>query len=120
MSSVLGPSSIRGSLAPGIEEHSPGPDRSVTQVTDRLRTRAHTGPWEGTTEGSTRGNSGDERMKTMCEVTGGAAVGGAPRRSTDAVGPWGYIGVVPLLTAAMGICPLYTVFGFSTCPVRKA
>lgn len=29
----------------------------------------------------------------------------------------GLIGVVPLLTALMGNCPLYSVFGFSTCPL---
>lgn len=39
--------------------------------------------------------------------------------ATSTVGPWGYIGIVPLLTAAMGVCPLYSVFGFSTCPVRR-
>lgn len=32
----------------------------------------------------------------------------------------GYIGVVPLLTAAMGSCPLYSVLGRSTCPVKRA
>jgi hypothetical protein len=34
------------------------------------------------------------------------------------VGPWGWIGVVPLFTAALGFCPLYTVLGFSTCPMQ--
>lgn len=34
------------------------------------------------------------------------------------IGVWGYIGVVPLLTGAMGSCPLYTLFGLSTCPVK--
>ncbi|HVY65091.1 MAG TPA: DUF2892 domain-containing protein [Gammaproteobacteria bacterium] len=29
--------------------------------------------------------------------------------------PWGWIGIVPLLTAAMGWCPLYTVLGVRTC-----
>jgi len=33
--------------------------------------------------------------------------------------PWGYLGIVPLLTGLIGSCPLYTVFGFSTCPVKK-
>ncbi|HEX7939838.1 MAG TPA: DUF2892 domain-containing protein [Gemmatimonadaceae bacterium] len=28
--------------------------------------------------------------------------------------PWGYLGLVPLLTGAIGWCPLYAVFGFST------
>jgi hypothetical protein len=30
---------------------------------------------------------------------------------------WGLVGVVPLLTAAMGNCPLYSILGMSTCPV---
>jgi hypothetical protein len=29
------------------------------------------------------------------------------------------IGIVPLLTAAMGSCPLYSVFGLSTCPLKR-
>jgi hypothetical protein len=32
----------------------------------------------------------------------------------------GWIGVVPLLTAAMGSCPLYSMFGMSTCPAKRA
>lgn len=35
------------------------------------------------------------------------------------VGPqtmWGFVGVVPLVTGLIGSCPLYSVFGFSTCP----
>jgi hypothetical protein len=32
--------------------------------------------------------------------------------------PWGYIGLVPLLTGAVGMCPLYTLLGFSTCPAK--
>ncbi len=34
-------------------------------------------------------------------------------------GVWGYIGVVPLLTGLMGTCPLYSVLGISTCPVKR-
>ena len=37
------------------------------------------------------------------------------------IGPktaWGYIGLVPLITAFVGSCPVYTVFGTSTCPLR--
>lgn len=33
---------------------------------------------------------------------------------------WAWIGVVPLLTAAIGYCPAYSLFGFSTCPVKKS
>ena len=34
--------------------------------------------------------------------------------------PWGWIGVVPLLTGLMGWCPAYLPFGISTCKPRKA
>ena len=34
--------------------------------------------------------------------------------------PWGYLGVVPLLTGLLGSCPLYTLFGISTCPMKKS
>jgi Protein of unknown function (DUF2892) len=33
--------------------------------------------------------------------------------------PWGFLGVVPILTGLLGHCPLYTVLGVSTCPTRK-
>ena len=33
--------------------------------------------------------------------------------------PFGYIGLVPLLTGLAGFCPLYAVFGFDTCPLTK-
>ncbi len=32
--------------------------------------------------------------------------------------PWGYLGVVPLLTGIAGTCPLYSVLGISTCGVK--
>lgn len=32
--------------------------------------------------------------------------------------PWGWIGVVPLLTGLVGMCPLYSVLGINTCKVR--
>ncbi|MGC4078852.1 MAG: DUF2892 domain-containing protein [Rubrivivax sp.] len=35
------------------------------------------------------------------------------------IGVWGWIGVVPLLTGAVGFCPLYPLFGFSTCPLKR-
>lgn len=31
------------------------------------------------------------------------------------IGIWGWIGVVPLATAFMKFCPLYTVLGIKTC-----
>ncbi len=38
---------------------------------------------------------------------------------TGTIGVWGWIGVVPLATAAFGFCPLYTLLGFSSCPMKK-
>jgi hypothetical protein len=32
------------------------------------------------------------------------------------IGPWGYIGVVPLLTGLSSRCPAYSLLGVSTCP----
>jgi hypothetical protein len=37
-------------------------------------------------------------------------------------GFWHYaklIGIVPLLTAALGSCPLYSILGISTCPMKR-
>ncbi len=33
--------------------------------------------------------------------------------------PFGWIGVVPLLTGLVGWCPVYTLLGLNTCPVKK-
>ncbi len=33
---------------------------------------------------------------------------------------WAWVGVVPLLTAGMSFCPLYTALGLRTCPAAKA
>lgn len=30
---------------------------------------------------------------------------------------WGYIGLIPLFTGLVGFCPLYAVFGLTTCPL---
>jgi hypothetical protein len=44
-------------------------------------------------------------------LLGFAVLGDAPARW------WGLVGVVPLLTAALGSCPRYTILGISTCPL---
>ena len=31
--------------------------------------------------------------------------------------PLGWIGVIPLVTGLLGTCPLYSLFGFSTCKI---
>lgn len=37
---------------------------------------------------------------------------------TGSVGAWGWIGVVPLATGLMGWCPVYTLLGINTCPMK--
>ena len=38
--------------------------------------------------------------------------------ATGTVGWWGWLGLVPLATGALGWCPPYSIFGISTCAVR--
>lgn len=39
--------------------------------------------------------------------------------ATGTVGWWGWLGVVPLATGALGWCPPYALFGFNTCAMKK-
>jgi len=32
--------------------------------------------------------------------------------------PWGWLGVIPLVTGLLGTCPVYTLFGLRTCPLK--
>jgi hypothetical protein len=34
--------------------------------------------------------------------------------------PFGWLGIIPLLTATLRTCPLYSVLGDSTCPAKTA
>lgn len=29
--------------------------------------------------------------------------------------PWAYVGILPIATGIVGMCPLYALFGISTC-----
>jgi hypothetical protein len=41
--------------------------------------------------------------------------------NADASLRWLYlIGIVPLVTGLMSTCPLYSIFGLSTCPMRRS
>ena len=31
---------------------------------------------------------------------------------------WGYVGLLPIVTGLSGMCPLYSILGFSTCRAR--
>jgi hypothetical protein len=35
------------------------------------------------------------------------------------IGVWGWIGIVPLATGAIGWCPPYAIFGWNTCSMKK-
>lgn len=35
------------------------------------------------------------------------------------IGAWGWIGLVPIATGAIGFCPLYTLLGIDTCAMKK-
>jgi hypothetical protein len=37
---------------------------------------------------------------------------------TGAIGLWGWIGLVPMLTGIFGYCPAYSIFGWSSCPLK--
>mgnify|MGYP003574844819 FL=1 len=47
---------------------------------------------------------------------------GASALSLVFVGPqstWGLLGIVPLATGLLGSCPIYTLFGLSTCSIEN-
>lgn len=47
---------------------------------------------------------------------------GAALLALTVVGPktlWGLVGVVPLITGIAGTCPLYSILGLNTCPLKS-
>lgn len=53
--------------------------------------------------------------RTLRIAIGIALIGAA---AAGAVGVWGYLGVVPLLTGLVGWCPPYAMLGFNTCKTK--
>jgi Protein of unknown function (DUF2892) len=39
--------------------------------------------------------------------------------ATGRIGPWGYLGVIPLATGLFRFCPAYTLLGIRTCPLQQ-
>ena len=39
--------------------------------------------------------------------------------ASGAIGAWGYIGVLPLLTGLVRFCPAYKLLGLNTCADRR-
>jgi hypothetical protein len=54
--------------------------------------------------------------RTVRVVVGVALVALA---ATETLGAWAYVGIVPILTGAIGWCPAYLPFGLSTCKTRS-
>jgi hypothetical protein len=88
----------------------------VTAVTDRAARAAEHGPSQPKENRiMLKTNIGGlDRAARLC--AGIALLGLA---ATGVIGPWGYVGLVPLATGLLKSCPLYTVLGVSTCPTRS-
>ena len=54
----------------------------------------------------------------IVRIVGGLAFIGLAVAGT--IGPWGYIGIVPLLTGFMRVCPAYSLLGVTTCSTGKS
>jgi len=39
--------------------------------------------------------------------------------ATGVIGWWGWLGVIPLLTGLFSVCPLYSLLGVNTCPLKR-
>ncbi|MDO4908027.1 DUF2892 domain-containing protein [Neisseria sp.] len=39
--------------------------------------------------------------------------------ASGTIGRWGWIGFVPLITGLLSSCPLYRIFGISTCRLDR-
>ena len=55
-------------------------------------------------------------MDRIVRIVAGAALVGLA--ATGTVGVWGWLGLVPLATGAIGWCPPYAIFGMSTCSTK--
>jgi hypothetical protein len=38
----------------------------------------------------------------------------------NSIGPWGWIGLLPLVTGLLGVCPAYSLLGLNTCSTKAA
>ncbi len=38
----------------------------------------------------------------------------------NVIGPWGWLGLIPIATGIFRFCPAYTVLGLRTCPIEQS
>ena len=56
-------------------------------------------------------------LDRILRIVAGLALIGLTLNGT--IGVWGWVGVVPLATGALGWCPLYTLLGINSCPMKS-
>ena len=56
-------------------------------------------------------------LDRVLRVAGGLLLIGLA--ATHALGAWAYVGIVPLVTGTVGMCPLYSILGINTCPLNQ-
>jgi len=37
----------------------------------------------------------------------------------DIIGPWGWLGILPIATGLLRVCPAYSLLGVNTCGIKK-
>lgn len=57
------------------------------------------------------------KLDVILRIVGGSAL--IIAAYAEYIGPWGWIGFVPLLTAIVGWCPAYAILGLKSCPLSK-
>lgn len=56
-------------------------------------------------------------LDRMLRIVAGLALLGLMAAGT--IGWWGWLGIVPLATGLIGWCPVYTLLGLNTCPMKS-
>ena len=62
----------------------------------------------------TNEGTADRVLRVVAGIVGLSLVVVGPKTS------WGLFGLIPLVTGLAGNCPLYSIFGLSTCPARPS
>jgi len=59
------------------------------------------------------------KLDRILRIVAGIALIAFALYSTSSFAIFGWIGVIPLLTALAGWCPAYSLFGIKTCPMKQ-